>query len=62
MACGNTGDEGESGATYNTLMIVDNYVGFDAASVDEESVNEKQILDFSFYFDLHSTYPLGIGC
>lgn len=41
MACGNTNDEGESGATYNTLMIVNSYNGFDIASVDEESVNEK---------------------
>lgn len=62
MSCGNIGDEGESGETYNTLLIVPKHTGFDDGAVDNNEVNEKQVLDITFSFDLAATYPIGDDC
>ena len=38
MACGNENNEGETGATYNTLMIYESLEGFQAVFVNPTSV------------------------
>lgn len=62
MACGNDGDEGESGETWDPLLIVPVKEGFETGSVDPDTINEKEIEDFTFNFRLDSKYPVGPYC
>jgi hypothetical protein len=61
MGCGNTLtlDEGESGETYDPLLIVPAKEGFESGSVSPDTVSETEIEDFTFTFRLDSKYPVG---
>ena len=43
MACGNGGEEGESGVTLNTLMVAGPTAGFKSVSVDKTTVYIKSV-------------------
>lgn len=45
LACGNEGDEGESGQTWNNLMTSAVQVGWDSVSISPDSFNEKTVID-----------------
>lgn len=62
MACGNDGDEGESGQTWDPLLIVPAKEGFESGSVDPDTIDEKEIEDFTFNFRLDAKYPVGPYC
>lgn len=62
MACGNANDEGESGTTYNSLRVVDYTTGFESALIAPNSVNERNIYNFEYTFELVSNYPIGDVC
>lgn len=62
MACGNNGDEGESGETYDSLLIEEVQAGFSQGSVDNNLVEQNTIEDFSFTFRLEDDYPIGPYC
>lgn len=38
------------------------YVGFENALIDKNEVDERNVLDFAFTFDLAGTYPIGEDC
>lgn len=46
MSCGNKGDEGESGETWSSLMIVNADTGFQAVTVSKSDVDEYTVEDF----------------
>lgn len=62
MACGNEGDEGESGKTFNSVKIAAYSTGYDSGSFTKTSVTERNIEDFELSLVLESDYPLGEGC
>lgn len=45
MACGNEGNEGESGATANTYMIDSMVTGWSAAKVSPSSTTDKTVIN-----------------
>ena len=45
LACGNSGDEGESGRTVNTLMTVGPLTGYDAVTVSESGVKDRTVIE-----------------
>ena len=44
MVCGNSGDEGETGRTINTLMISLGKDGFDKISVNPSSTTDRIVI------------------
>ena len=44
MACGNSGDEGETGRTINTLMISPGEDGFDEISINPRSTTDRIVI------------------
>lgn len=62
MACGNEIDEGETGETYDALLIVPMTYGYVDAGVDNKNVKHHTIEDFTFTFQLAASYPVGVGC
>ena len=45
LACGNSGDEGESGRTLNTLMTSGPQSGFEAVTISESGTNDRTVID-----------------
>lgn len=62
MACGNTGDEGETGDTWTSLLIVEPADGFKGVTPSKTQANEYTIEDFTFTFKLNDKYPVGTKC
>lgn len=57
MACGNSGDEGESGRTLNTLMVSDKKTGYSSVSIGTKSANDRTIIsDLTVTIELTSTH------
>lgn len=62
MFCGNMGDDGESGETYDALHIVPMWTGYDSGSLNNKNTKQKTIQDFAFTFKLDDNYPIGEAC
>lgn len=62
MACGNNGDEGESGRTYNSIQIVPYCSGYLEGTLNKIEVVEKNVVDFTLSLLLADSYPVCENC
>lgn len=63
MACGNNGNEGESGLTENSILIIEHIEGYTDGGLKDLSLDSLTIYpDLEYTFILDDNYPLGSGC